>query len=695
MHYIEQGIGDPILLLHGNPTWSYIWRNIVPHLSPLGRCIAPDLIGYGRSDKPDIEYRWRDHVRYLEGFIEAMGLRNITLVLHDQGSGLGFHYAMRHEDNVRAIAFFEAIVKPYPWDQFSTPEFREIFRRFRTGGVGGEGWQLLVEQNMFIEQLLPQAAGRRLTEKEMGYYREPFRTPASRLPVWRFSLETPIGGEPPDVWQAVAAYSERLQSSPLPKLMLYATPGALLTAEHVAWCQQRIRSLESVHLGPGLHFLQESSPHRIGREVARWYRNLGDRNGSGVSPAVSRGGERDGETGQAQAVQDVVDRAAHFNLFSMPDRSAGDAAIFAPGSSGTVIGVRSQEVLHRFSVVCRPPAPQAPLTARKMVGEAVARLTHRWMLMPPGHVATPDREPPPTPLDPSCSQRFVMLDGLCAFGDGGSGFRSFGTGQTYPTTVEGRPQLLATAVGVITEGFGQFRGHEEGTFVYCGTLSPERGFMGNVLLRLMDPQGTFRAEGALPALDAGPDPEPEISYIIFRGQAVPADPVVPRLGADGRQSSLIVHQGMRLLDIDFASTGSGLRCAARAGQWIGRITADVAFDPAAARGTLLDPVPFTSLDEFTFLDREGGREIGGFTADSGEGRVFNTQLAGRPGIRFGGTGRILSGTGPFKGIEGLMTDNSVVVFDPHVSASVYVLRMHDRHGKFRATMNIEEVASNA
>ena len=274
MHYIEQGTGNPILLLHGNPTWSYIWRNIIPHLSPLGRCIAPDLIGYGRSAKPDIEYRWFDHVEYLDKFIEKMGLRNIILVLHDHGSGLGFHYAMRHQHNIRAIAFFEAIVRPYPWDKFSSPEFRELFRQFRSGGVGGQGWQMLVEQNVFIEQLLPQAAGRPLTEREMNFYREPFRTRESRVPIWRLAGETPIGGEPQDVWNAVKSYSERLQKSDLPKLMLYFTPGALLTEEHVNWCKQNIKNLKSVYIGPGLHFVQEGSPHQIGQEIAAWCRTL-------------------------------------------------------------------------------------------------------------------------------------------------------------------------------------------------------------------------------------------------------------------------------------------------------------------------------------------------------------------------------------------------------------------------------------
>lgn len=277
MHFITQGTGDPILLLHGNPTWSYLWRNIIPHLSPLGRCIAPDLIGYGLSDKPDIAYSWFDHVHYLEGFMHRLGLENVTLVLHDHGSGLGFHYAMRHPRNVKAIAFFEAIVRPFAWDEFSTPPFREIFRQFRTGDIGGEGWQMIVDRNMFIEQLLPEAAGRPLSEKEMNYYRKPFRELISRMPIWKLARETPIGGTPQDVWDAVGDYSRKLGVSEIPKLMLYATPGALLTPLNVDWVMQNYANLTSVDLGPGVHFLQESSPHRIGREIASWLRNLRNR----------------------------------------------------------------------------------------------------------------------------------------------------------------------------------------------------------------------------------------------------------------------------------------------------------------------------------------------------------------------------------------------------------------------------------
>ena len=163
MHYVEQGEGEPILFLHGNPTSSYLWRNIIPHVSTHGRCIAPDLIGMGRSNKPDLEYRFFEHMNYVEGFIEQLELENITLVIHDWGSALGFHYATHHQDNVKAIAFMEAILKPIPsWDVF--PEsFKEIFQAFRTDGVG---WDLIVNKNIFVEKILPGGILRELSEDD-------------------------------------------------------------------------------------------------------------------------------------------------------------------------------------------------------------------------------------------------------------------------------------------------------------------------------------------------------------------------------------------------------------------------------------------------------------------------------------------------------------------------------------------------
>jgi haloalkane dehalogenase len=275
MHYVDEGAGETILFLHGNGTWSYLWRNVIPHLTPIARCVAPDLIGFGKSDKPDIEYSVQDHAKYLEEFIRKLGLTNITLVLNDMGVMLGLNHAMRNENQVKAVAFFEGIVRPFPsWSTFSTPEFRQLIRRFRTGGIGGEGWQLLVDQNIFVEQLLPQSAGRPLTEVEMNFYRAPFKDPRSRKPIWRLAQSAPIEGEPKDIYELVSEYSRRLQQSALPKLLLYATPGAVINQELVDWCRQRISKLNVVHVGPGVHFLQESSPHVLGKELAHWYRSL-------------------------------------------------------------------------------------------------------------------------------------------------------------------------------------------------------------------------------------------------------------------------------------------------------------------------------------------------------------------------------------------------------------------------------------
>lgn len=271
IHYIEKGAGDPILFLHGNPTSSYLWRNIIPHLTSVGRCIAIDLIGMGKSDKPDMEYRFFDHVKYVEGFIEKMRLGNITLVIHDWGSGLGFHYAMHHESNVKGIAFMEAIIMSVPsWDWFPA-EMKGIFQAFRTPDIG---WDMIVNKNIFIEQILPGGVVRKLTEDEMNYYRSPFVDPASRRPVWQWPNEIPIGGEPRDVAEAVDNYSGKLQQSELPKLLFYATPGALLPQLVVDWCQQKLKKLSSVNIGQGLHYLQEDNPHLIGSEIANWYKTL-------------------------------------------------------------------------------------------------------------------------------------------------------------------------------------------------------------------------------------------------------------------------------------------------------------------------------------------------------------------------------------------------------------------------------------
>lgn len=266
IHYIEEGTGDPVLFLHGNPTSSYLWRNIIPLVASNARCIAMDLIGMGKSDKIDIEYRFTDHVKYVEGFIEKMDLKNIILVIHDWGSALGFHYATRNQENVRGIVFMEAILAPVPSYDIMPEIIRKMFQMYRSE----KGWGLVVDRNYFIEQSLPGGIVRKLKEAEMNYYREPYKDPQSRKPLWRWPNEVPIEGKPEDVTEIVSTYNNKLQQWEVPKLLFYANPGTILPKDMVKWCQEHLTNLTTIDLGKGYHFLQEDHPKTIGEEIVKW-----------------------------------------------------------------------------------------------------------------------------------------------------------------------------------------------------------------------------------------------------------------------------------------------------------------------------------------------------------------------------------------------------------------------------------------
>ena len=286
MHYIDVGPreADPVLFLHGNPSWSYLWRNIVPALEPCARCIAVDLMGFGLSDKPQSDYRFFDHARYLEGFIQRLGLKNITLVLHDWGSSLGFHYAMQNEENVKGIAFMEAMLKPYPdWAHFpregADPAFTALFRSFR-GKPHESGWKFLVDSpDNWLKFLLIGAMGRPLDPTEIGYYSKPFPDAPSRIPIWRLPNDLPIENDPPDITEAVSNYSRKLQHSKLPKLLLYTKLGPILNLPEKEWAEKHLSHLEVVELadsGPAApaHFVQERYPDQICKALVNWYRGL-------------------------------------------------------------------------------------------------------------------------------------------------------------------------------------------------------------------------------------------------------------------------------------------------------------------------------------------------------------------------------------------------------------------------------------
>lgn len=270
MAYVDTGHGDPIVFLHGNPTSSYLWRNVIPHVVPLGRCLAPDLIGMGDSGKnPAGSYRFVDHAKYLDAWFEALGLdRGVTLVVHDWGSALGFHWARRHPDAVKGIAYMEAIVKPVTWEEWPE-DAREIFRAFRSDA----GEEMVLEKNVFVENVLPRSVLRGLTEEEMEVYRKPYREPGeSRRPTLTWPREIPLGGEPRDVVEIVQSYGQWLSGSDVPKLFVNADPGAILVGNQRefsrSWPNQKEVTV------PGIHFVQEDSPHEIGEAIANWYRSM-------------------------------------------------------------------------------------------------------------------------------------------------------------------------------------------------------------------------------------------------------------------------------------------------------------------------------------------------------------------------------------------------------------------------------------
>ena len=269
MAYVEMGRGDPIVFQHGNPTSSYLWRNIMPHLADLGRCIAVDLIGMGDSEKLDNpgpeSYRFVEHREYLFKAWERLGIRDaVTLVLHDWGSALGFDWARSHPDAVLGIAYMEAIVRPVGWEEW--PEkAREIFQGFRS--AAGEG--MVLERNLFIERVLPGSVLRRLTDDEMAVYRRPFERPGEdRRPTLTWPRQIPIEGQPEDVHRIVSEYSDWLQATDVPKLFINAEPGAILTGAQRDFCRS-FKNQEEVTVN-GLHFIQEDSPEEIGRAIRDW-----------------------------------------------------------------------------------------------------------------------------------------------------------------------------------------------------------------------------------------------------------------------------------------------------------------------------------------------------------------------------------------------------------------------------------------
>jgi haloalkane dehalogenase len=271
MAYVDEGLGDPIVFLHGNPTSSYLWRNVVPHVASLGRCIVPDLVGMGDSGRiartgPD-SYSFVEHRRFLDGLLATLGVdRDVTFVVHDWGSALGFDWANRHRDAIAGIAYMEAIVRPVTWDEW--PErARGIFQGLRSPA----GEEMVLDKNLFVEAILPASVLRALTDEEMAEYRRPFAEPGeSRRPTLTWPRQIPIDGEPAEVVEIVSAYADWLATSDVPKLLVVAEPGAILTGAPLDFCR-RWPNQDEVTVA-GNHFVQEDSPDEIGEAIADWMR---------------------------------------------------------------------------------------------------------------------------------------------------------------------------------------------------------------------------------------------------------------------------------------------------------------------------------------------------------------------------------------------------------------------------------------
>jgi len=271
MHYIDVGEGDPILFLHGNPTSSYLWRNIIPHLSGQGRCVAVDLIGMGKSDHPDIPYRYDDHYRYLSGFIDVLGIgSNLTLVIHDWGSGLGFRWAHDHAQDVKAIAFMEAMIRGLSLDDMPG-NLRTAMRLMRWPV---SGWLMISVANIFLKKVLPDLTYAEMSPEALAYYRSAFPTIASRKAIRQWPRELPLDGAPTDNAAVVEAYQQWLTRTDVPKLLFHGNAGVAIKEAEVAWCRENLSNLDIVDLGDAMHFVQETHPQTIGTGLSEWYAKL-------------------------------------------------------------------------------------------------------------------------------------------------------------------------------------------------------------------------------------------------------------------------------------------------------------------------------------------------------------------------------------------------------------------------------------
>ena len=270
--YVEMGEGDPIIFQHGNPTSSYLWRNILPQLQSLGRCIAMDLIGMGDSEKlkdaGSMTYSYATHKKYFDGFLDELGINNnTTLIIHDWGSALGFDWAHNNPKKVKAICYMEGIVQSMKWEDWNE-DARGIFQGFRSPA----GEEMIIEKNLFIEAVLPGSILRKLSDEEMNEYRRPFKDKKTRQPTLDWPRQIPLENEPPEICKIVDSYSQWMAKNDLPKLFINAEPGAILIGKQREFCRTWKNQKEVTVKGS--HFIQEDSPNEIGSAIFDWLKDI-------------------------------------------------------------------------------------------------------------------------------------------------------------------------------------------------------------------------------------------------------------------------------------------------------------------------------------------------------------------------------------------------------------------------------------
>ena len=270
MHYIEDGSGDPILFLHGMPTSCYLWRNIIPYVAPLGRCIAVDLIGMGKSEKPDIDYTIEDHIKYIDKFIEVMKLKRLTIIMHGWGSIIGFNFAMNNPLVCKGLVFYESYLRPYNGEDISLPYQEQVSLLQEQEN----NLDLIMNGTYFVDKILPQGMMRPLTDEEMSHYREPFLQKGAGKPLRQYLQEMPRGSGKSSVDKVIADYSKKLTQSSMPKLMLYSLPGFITTMASAIWAKEHFPNLEIVEIGEELHFAQESNPSLMGETISVWLQGI-------------------------------------------------------------------------------------------------------------------------------------------------------------------------------------------------------------------------------------------------------------------------------------------------------------------------------------------------------------------------------------------------------------------------------------